>query len=310
MATIQDALLKCAPYARTIQSGAECAVPYLHIAFQKYQSLALLLTPYRVDLLFPAFLGLILCFFGGSYVCLIAAVEAYRMCGYEQSLKCLKELQEDYKIFLDANAKDNLKDADGDGVADVTTIDPQQLATRKTLLFLKTVDPLRLTTAISGLNAGFLAVVGCLKLQFAKAITLGNALGDIAKKPASTYLVPALEAIMPPEYKKWAEPLIMYTLKTACISLAWFLQRILSAIHSAIRGGTMVSRNLLEYSSKMGYFHINHEDTILDEVVGAALATIGLWFQLSTGFGLPFPLNILLFPFTMIEYFIMWTIAK
>ena len=127
----------------------------------------------------------------------------------------------------------------------------------------------------TGINSGLLAVIATLKLQFAKSITLGNALGDIALKPARSYVIPALENVIPPEYKKWAEPIVMYTVKTMCISVAWCLQRIISAIHSAVRGGTMVSRNILEYISKMGYAHINHEETILDEVVGYGLAVTG-----------------------------------
>jgi hypothetical protein len=72
------------------------------------------------------------------------------MCGYENSVKCVTELAEDYRIFQEANAKDNAIDDDGNGIPDVKEIDTQQLATRKTLLFLKTVEPVRLTTAISG----------------------------------------------------------------------------------------------------------------------------------------------------------------
>ena len=47
--------------------------------------------------------------------------------------------------------QDNQKDADGNGVADVNELDPQQLATRKTLLFLKSVDPQRMTAALAGI---------------------------------------------------------------------------------------------------------------------------------------------------------------
>ena len=120
-----------------------------------------------------------------------------------------------------------------------------------------------------------MAVVACLKLQFVKAVTLGSALGDIASKPSNTYIVPALEAVLPADYKKWASPLVMYAVKASCISVAWFLQRILSAVHSAVRGGTMVSRNVLEYLSIMKYVNINHDETYLDEVVGYGLAFTG-----------------------------------
>lgn len=92
------------------------------------------------------------------------------------------------------------------------------------------------------------------------------------------------------------------------ISFAWFLQRIISAFHSAIRGGFMCSRNILKYLSIMKIININHEDTYLDELAGYCLAFFGLMFQLSLGFGLPFPLNILLLPFRILEWFLMWAI--
>ena len=38
--------------------------------------------PYQPKLLFPAFFGLIICFFGGDFLTLIAAIEAYKMCGW------------------------------------------------------------------------------------------------------------------------------------------------------------------------------------------------------------------------------------
>lgn len=72
LTSIQDVLQKCAPYARTAQSAFEMTVPYMNMAGQQYSVLSTFLTPYRVDLLIPAFAGIILCFFGGTYVTLIA----------------------------------------------------------------------------------------------------------------------------------------------------------------------------------------------------------------------------------------------
>lgn len=72
----------------------------------------------------------------------------------------------------------------------------------------------------------------------------------------------------------------------------------------------MFSRNILEYLSEMKYVQINHEETMLDEIVGYGLALVGLYFQLAFGFGLPFPLNILLFPFRIAEYVLIWLVNK
>lgn len=63
--------------------------------------------PYRPDLLLPSLIGLVMCFFGGSYMTLIAAVEAYRMCGWESSADCLAMLYRDFEAIKAANDKVN-----------------------------------------------------------------------------------------------------------------------------------------------------------------------------------------------------------
>lgn len=288
----------------------ENIIPYIPIIYDRFIVLRKELAPHRLDLLLPGLIGLIMCFFGGSFVTLIAAAESYRLTGYESSLKCINDLKEDYIAFEKANKADDMKDDDNDGVADVNQIDTDKLIQRKTFLFLKTVNPKRLSDAFTGLNTAFFAVVATLKLQFAKAITLGHVLGSIIERPICTHFVPILELGLEDEYKKWALPLVSYAVKSIAISFAWFLQRILSSIHSAVRGGHMFSRNILEYLSIMGYVNINHNNTNLDEIVGYIVAFAGVCFQLSLGFKLPFPLNILLLPFTILEYVLMYIVGK
>ena len=43
-------------------------------------------------------------------------------------------------------------------------------------------------------------------------------------------------------------------------------------------------------------------------VLGYLLALCGIVFQLYFGFSLPFPLNVILFPITIIEYMLVWII--
>jgi len=244
-------LAKVAPVVIMCASCVSASIPMIHYLYEKALEMKVLLEPFHLDALLPAFLGFIMCFFGGSYMTLIAAAEAYRMVGWETQVKCIRELSEDFTRFLAANKQDDSVDADGDGVADTSQISKSDLMTRKTLLFLKTVDPKRLSEALGGLQSGFLAVVATLKLQFAKAITLGTAIGDILMKPANSYVVPVVERVLPDEYRKWAGPIVSYLIKSFAISTAWFLQRIISAFHSAMRGGTMFSRNVLEYLDRM-----------------------------------------------------------
>jgi hypothetical protein len=71
----------------------------------------------------------------------------------------------------------------------------------------------------------------------------------------------------------------------------------------------MCSRNLLEYLSRQKILHIDADKSYWDEVVGYLLAALGLYFQLSRGFSLPFPLNLLLLPVTVAEYFLIWIVG-
>ena len=297
------------PYVKVLAEFIEASIPFLNSL--RVQALALwtILSPYKPELLLPACCGLILVFFGGEFLTLIAAVEAYKMCSHETMVKCVQDLTTDFTTFYEANKKDDALDADGNGIADATEASAQVLATRKTLLFLKTVEPKRVTDALAGINAGMLAIVATLKLEFAKSITLGNSIALIVEPTAVAYVVPGLKVALTKDYEKWAEPLVTYTIKSIAVSVAWLVQRVVSAFHSAIRGAHMFTTNVLEYLTSQGYMSNEQQSVLLLKTFGApALAAIGLWFQFRSGFTLPFPLNVLLFPFTLIEWFLLWAV--
>lgn len=309
------------PLQKYVAPGVEKAfdlleklIPHIQKAIEKAQELWIKLQPYKPELLFPSLVGLVLCFFGGSFLTLIAAVEAFRLSSYEPLLEAATVLYDDFKKVWDANEKDNDKDENNDGVPDVLQVSAKEVVQRKLFLFLKVVDPNRLMGAVAVLNAGFLAIVATLKLEFAKALTLGNAIYGVVEPPLERFAYPIVEKIFlkifPEEYKKWCKPIFVSVIRSIVISWAWFLQRVISAFHSSIRGGLMFSRNILEYLDKMGIYHVNHEDTYLDEIVGFAFAFLGLFFQLRYRFDLPFPLNILLFPFSLAEWFLMWAVTS
>jgi len=301
---------KATPFVITAADAFEAALPHIIAFYVKVMDFYEKTKPYRLDLLIPSLVGLIMCFFGGSFMTLIAAVEAYRLVGWESSYKCLLDLYRDLEAVVHANAKDDAVDDNNDGIPDVQQIDTKQLVTRKTLLFLKTVDPHRFTAAITGLQAGFLAVVATLKVQFAKAITLGNSIAEYVEVPVLRYALPLIEGALPNEYKRWAEPVLRYTIRSSAVSIAWTIQRVISAFHSAIAGGIMASRNVIEYLNEMKYIEFDHTKSYLDEAVGYGLAVVGLWFQLSMGFSLPFILRLFLFPFSFMEWFLMWMVNR
>jgi len=298
-------LEKATPVIAIVANFIEKLLPILVVYYRKAMDFYASLAPYHPELLAPAVMGLVMCFFGGSYMTLIAAFEAYRQSGWDATKKCIDDLMSDFQKVAEANAKDDIVDDDNDGVADVKQISPTELATRKSLLFFRTVDPVRFSGALHGIQTGFMAVVATLKVQFVKAIALGASIAEILDVPASRFCVPLLENLLPTDYKRWAGPVVGYTVQSISVSIAWFLARIISAFHSALKGGVMATRNILDYLDTMGYYKINHEDTYMDEVAGYGLAALGLWFQLSFAFQLPFIMSILLFPFSIAEWFLM-----
>ena len=308
--TFKPYLQSAAPFVGITATVLEKVLTILITLYHHASELWIKLKPYRLDLLLPSFLGIIMIFFGGKYMTIIAAIEAYKLIGYDTTIKCLKDIYDDTEKLIEANKADNLKDDNNDGVPDVEQINSKELTERKFYLALRTLDPQKLSTAFGGLNAGFFAVVATLKLQFAKSITLGNAIGSIVERPALVYIVPVLENCVSDEYKKWTAPTVSYIIRSSAISFAWLLQRIITAIHSAVRGGNMFGKNILEYCREMGYINIKHEETHLDEIIGYVLAATGVWFQLSTAFGLPFPLDIILLPFTCLEWWLMWIVSS
>merc|ERR1712216_109775 len=136
-------------------------------------------------------------------------------------------------------------------------------------------------------------VLVVLKVQFAKTIALGAAIGNFINKPISAVATPILVHTVPKDYHKWIPTVIGYTCKSIAISIAWYVQRIISAFHSAIRGGLMFSRGILAYLNKRGIITFDEDESYLDEILGWSLAALGFYFQFRLNFSVPFPLGLL-----------------
>lgn len=68
-----------------------------------------------------------LCFFGGTYVASIAAIEAFRQMGWGRVKEEISVVWAQAKIVGEANDADDVADLDNDGVADVDQLDPKEL---------------------------------------------------------------------------------------------------------------------------------------------------------------------------------------
>jgi len=262
------------------------------------------------DRVFYALLGFTICFCGGVFPTTIAAVEAWKLCGGNEAMRSGKELLAEWTKVLEANKKDNEEDKDDNGIADVDEISPQELLLRKSKLAMKSVDPNKINKELALIYTGWIGVIAVLKIQFAKTVTLGNMIGDKLYGAVAFYAEKQVLAVTPEENKKWVPIVLQWMCKAVAISLAWWIQRVISAFHSAIRGGQIFGRELVNFLHEKGFVNWKDEDTYMDEAVGWAVAALGLLFQWTFRFSMPFPLNILLFPVTMLETFIIWSVSN
>jgi len=166
--------------------------------------------------------------------------------------------------------------------------------------------------AWSGISMGFMGVVATLRVKFAQAITLGNSLGTIASKTLEPVLTSPLKIMIPKEYHKWVPVIIVYGCKFMGISIAWFIQRVIEAFYCAIRGAEIFAHGIIKYLARMGYVEqekINENSQFFSTLYGF-VAALGFLWQFNNGFSsLPFPLNILFLPITLVEWTLMYIVG-
>jgi hypothetical protein len=91
------------------------------------------------------------------------------------------------------------------------------------------------------------------------------------------------------------------------MTLAWTIASIQIAFASSMRGGLMMARAgykaLLKHNIRLGGIIVDdHEKTNVDEYASYVFAALGFLFQVAVGFNVPFPLNLVLWPFDMCEW--------
>jgi len=301
---ISPYISKAAPFIAAAVVAFQVALPYVVSAIVTVNGLIAQLP----EKLLYAGLGFLMCFFGGVFPATIAAFEAWNVCGGNEAIEHIKTLYRELETVQNASKEDDKKDDDNDGIADVDQISGAKLLTRKTLLTMREVNPDKFNSAVGGLYIGWIGVLAILKIQFAKTITLGQVIGDKLYAPVQR-IEPALMDICEEDYRKWVPVVLKWTCKVIAISIAWWIQRVISAVHSAIRGGLMFGKYVVNFLHEKGYLKTDDKDTYMDEVIGWGIALSGFLFQFFTGFRAPFPLNLVLFPVQMIEWFVVGSIS-
>jgi len=265
-----------------------------------------------------ALLGLALCFFGGAYYASIAAVEAFMMVGWATTRAALEDIYEDLLLIHEASERDDKQQAEILLQADkldktrlARSSSGAELVQRKMRVAVLAVrDPEKLSQAVGGLYAGWIAVQGTLRLEFAKTITLGVSIAAMLDKPALRYGLPILTHAVPAEYHRWLPTAIRTLCKAVAVSIAWWLAVAIAAFQSALRGGLMCSKALLRWAKSKQLIEVQADETHLDEALGYALCVLGFYTQWVWGFALPFPFNIVLLPFTGVEWYIRWSVTS
>jgi len=281
------------------------AWPYVLQAYEFIVHLWIAAQPYNPQQFFPIFFGLPLCFFGGSYLTLIAAAEALRLTAWDRIQQSLQVLYNNYCVAREASKKDDAADVDGDGVVDVKQIDKKELLTRKLYIVAKSVNPDQTSDAIGAIWTGFLSVLATIRIKFAQFITLGCSIADMARHSLGPKLEPLINDALPNDLKKWAPQATRAIFNVAGVFLAFFLQRIIGGFHSAIRGGHLAVTNAITLAKKKGYIDPSFDEKSQKaSLIGLGLAMMGFFWQLSNGFSVPFPLNLLLLPCSLLEWFL------
>lgn len=257
-------------------------------------------------------LGLLLCFFGGTYVALIAAIEAFRTMGAQTLCDHVSYVMAQARIATQASRRDDLLDENRDGIADVDQISPEELTQRKLRVCMLAIrEPERLRSAIGSLWSACLAVLATLKLQFAQTAAYAMAIADMVKFPVLRAVAPSLSWGLGTELTHWVDPIVDGAVKVSCILLMWYLEKLRAAFYSGIRGGKMFAEALLDWSQRRGWMDkvpdsivkkpFIASESYLDEVIGYTVAAIGFYWQVSNLFFLPFPINWLLWPVSLAE---------
>lgn len=255
--------------------------------------------------------GFMLCFFGGYFATLTAAVEAYRITGWERTRDALCVIARNVEAAQRANMKDDELDEDGNGIPDTQEISRRELVVRKIGVVAKAINPDQMTEALNAVYMGFVAVVATLRVHFAACVSLGCAVGDITYNVVDQNLTPVIMMSTPKEYQKWVEPGTRYACSIVGVVAAWMVQQAITAWHSATRGAQLAARGTLAYLVRHKYLNAN----VIDEkgsffnAAVFALAACGFWSQVRHNFRLPFPLNILFFPVRVLEFMLRVTMG-
>ncbi|KAH9259263.1 hypothetical protein BASA81_002306 [Batrachochytrium salamandrivorans] len=244
--------------------------------------------------------GFLLIFFGGFFIVTLAMIEAFNQGGAETMFENFGILRQQVHHVRLANEEDDKKDDDGDGVADVKQITKEQLASRKLQLIFSSMDPFVMQAAFANMWTATLSAASTVKLVFARTIALGVSIGNNLYRPIERYVIPLLVRNTPPTYHKWYPMVFSYICRMIGASLAFQIQRILSTVSSAMKGGHMLIDNFALLCETRGLTYLS--EGYLDDILAWALVVVGIYSQIFLFTSLPFVIKLMFFPAFLTEW--------
>lgn len=263
--------------------------------------------------------GLALCHFGGVYFASIAAAEAFRSFGGVALWEELAIIWEEAERANAASEADDLVDANNDGVEDVKQMSANELVSHKARVAMAAVkDPTRLMKAVQFLFSAWLSVIATLKFQFARTVALCLGISSMLELPVVRVIGPGLATVMSEDLHKWIPAIVGTLIRIVAVSMASFVQSVISAFYSGMRGGKIFAEAFISMLGENGAMDkapdwlaakpFDANASCLDELIGLPLAAWGFFFQIANGMQPAFPWNICLLPLTAVEWIIRWNV--
>jgi hypothetical protein len=276
-------LSKVKPFTENLIKLFATIFPYWILAKQYASKGWTLIKPYYEKYYVPEMaecaIGLVLMFFGGQYAMTIACYTALQISGWPIIKSSWQKIQHNYQAAKEAFDKDPQAKAyvDENNDGDISTDEILHAATRffkgtgeeklKAITSLKAVilavDPQEVMNGIGGIWGSLLTVIATLRSAFAKDVALGVSLGENLTKSLSKYVRPWIIQHQDKEFKQWIDFLFSTSCKMIGIGLALVLARLVSAFHSAIKGGNVVAHLSFRFLAKHKLLPAEMQDVVL-----------------------------------------------
>ena len=239
--------------------------------------------------------GLLLCFFGGQFVTLLAAMEAYNLCAGAEATAAVRAVVDNGSSVLATAASDEAKDAGAGGAVPASV-----LLRRKAMLLARMTSPEAVTGAALKLWVSYCGVLAVLKLRTARRLAMSLAVSDALAPVVSRHAMPRLDGAVSAELRKWNATALSLAVKAAVLLIFLIFASAADAMASALRGGQMVATQGLALLSQRGLLKASVDDK-LTAAVALALAAAGLATQ-AAALKVPFPLSMAIWPVSLADW--------